>query len=199
MDVPKLVDWLSSRQYAPEGGFAGRTNKLVDGCYSQWIGGCWPLVEAALEGVPESKRILAGDSLYSREALTRYILCCGQDTSKRGGLRDKPGMYETNPSFIFASRSHADTRLRFSDGYHTCYLLAGLSSAQHKWTFHVPEDHSTPSLGWSSEKYPTKEDEGYVQVFDEEDRVNPLHPVYVIPEGAAENMMEYCDNQERFQ
>jgi hypothetical protein len=53
-------------------------------------------------------------------------------------------------------------------------------------------------LGWSSKKYPTKKDEGYVQVFNEEDRVKPLHPVYVIPEGAAENMMEYCDNQERF-
>jgi hypothetical protein len=62
----------------------------------------------------------------------------------------------------------------------------------------VPEDHSTPSLGWTSEKYPREEDDGYVQLFDEEDRVKPLHPVYVVPEGVAENMMEYCGNQERF-
>ncbi len=92
LHLPSLISWLSSRQYAPEGGFAGRTNKLVDGCYSQWLGGCWPLVEAALEGSNETQSILQGDSLYSREGLTRYILCCGQDTSKRGGLRDKPGM-----------------------------------------------------------------------------------------------------------
>ncbi|RMD44458.1 hypothetical protein DV735_g611, partial [Chaetothyriales sp. CBS 134920] len=28
LDIPALLAWLSSRQYAPEGGFAGRTNKL---------------------------------------------------------------------------------------------------------------------------------------------------------------------------
>lgn len=30
------------------GGFKGRTNKLVDGCYSWWVGGCFPLVDALL-------------------------------------------------------------------------------------------------------------------------------------------------------
>lgn len=105
IDVPKLISWLSSRQYAPEGGFAGRTNKLVDGCYSHWIGGCWPLLEACLEGSPESNGIISEDSLYCREALTRYILCCGQDTSKRGGLRDKPGMYDTSHHAIISHSS----------------------------------------------------------------------------------------------
>ncbi|RMZ92062.1 hypothetical protein DV736_g697, partial [Chaetothyriales sp. CBS 134916] len=37
LDVPALLAWLSSRQYAPEGGIAGRTNKVVDGCYSHWV------------------------------------------------------------------------------------------------------------------------------------------------------------------
>lgn len=32
-------------------------------------------------------------SLYSREGLIRYTMCCCQDLSKRGGLRDKPGRY----------------------------------------------------------------------------------------------------------
>jgi protein farnesyltransferase subunit beta len=99
LDVPRLVSWLSSRQCAPEGGFSGRTNKLVDGCYSHWVGGCWPLIEACLNG-PSSR--MQGDvsqqdlrpatgSLYSREELIRYILCCCQDLPRRGGLRDKPG------------------------------------------------------------------------------------------------------------
>jgi len=96
LDVPRLVSWLSSRQHAPEGGFSGRTNKLVDGCYSHWVGGCWPLIEACLDGPPRPDRVgtasaLRQRSLFSREGLLRYILCCCQDQSKRGGLRDKPG------------------------------------------------------------------------------------------------------------
>jgi protein farnesyltransferase subunit beta len=31
-----------------EGGFAGRTNKLVDGCYSFWVGGLFPLLDMSL-------------------------------------------------------------------------------------------------------------------------------------------------------
>ena len=128
LDVPRLIAWLSSRQYAPEGGFSGRTNKLVDGCYSHWVGGCFPLIEACLNNPPNSLRSDSGsgsgstgggessttaaassaaaaatatttssnlppadESLFSREGLIRYILCCCQDETKRGGLRDKPG------------------------------------------------------------------------------------------------------------
>lgn len=93
LDVPMLISWLSSRQYAPEGGFAGRTNKLVDGCYSHWVGGCWPLLEASLSGQQEAgqpQRGFAG-TMYSRQGLIRYILSCCQ--GKHGGLRDKPSMY----------------------------------------------------------------------------------------------------------
>lgn len=91
MDIPLLVSWLSARQYAPEGGFSGRTNKLVDGCYSHWVGDCWPLVQSALNGphrdgdaVPKVPQYL-----FSREGLARYIMNCCQN--KNGGLRDKPG------------------------------------------------------------------------------------------------------------
>jgi len=28
------------------GGFRGRTNKLVDGCYSWWVGGCFALLSS---------------------------------------------------------------------------------------------------------------------------------------------------------
>lgn len=106
LNVPLLISWLSSRQYAPEGGFSGRTNKLVDGCYSHWVGGCWPLIEAALNGPgssPGGEEANSGGhalpaakySLFSRDGLIRYILCCCQDQSKRGGLRDKPSKYAT--------------------------------------------------------------------------------------------------------
>lgn len=91
MDIPMLVSWLSSRQYAPEGGFAGRTNKLVDGCYCHWLGGCWPLIQAALNGPQDGSLVSAPakvGSLSSREGHTRYVLGCCQAGS--GGLRDKP-------------------------------------------------------------------------------------------------------------
>lgn len=90
LDVGALIDWMSARQYAPEGGLAGRTNKLVDGCYSHWIGGCWPLVQASLNGPLASteRTPSAIGNLYSAEGLARYILCCCQ--APHGGLRDKP-------------------------------------------------------------------------------------------------------------
>ena len=91
LDVDGLLSWLSSRQYAPEGGLAGRTNKLVDGCYSHWLGTCWPLLQAALagpQGFPGRKDL--SQNLYSSEGLARYILCCCQ--GPHGGLRDKPSM-----------------------------------------------------------------------------------------------------------
>lgn len=91
LNVEALTLWLSARQYAPEGGLAGRTNKVVDGCYSHWIGGCWPLIEAALQGSIESSLSsseILSRRLFSDEGLTRYILGCCQAPS--GGLRDKP-------------------------------------------------------------------------------------------------------------
>lgn len=91
LQLDNLVKWLSARQYAPEGGFAGRTNKVVDGCYSHWIGGCWPLVEAALHKPhvpPASDDLHKTPRLFDSEGLTRYILACCQ--ASHGGLRDKP-------------------------------------------------------------------------------------------------------------
>lgn len=90
LDMDSLLEWLSARQYAPEGGFAGRTNKLVDGCYSHWIGGCWPLVEAAIQGSvkSETRPIVQTSRRFDDEALVRYVLSCCQ--APNGGLRDKP-------------------------------------------------------------------------------------------------------------
>lgn len=40
--------WVAHRQMKCEGGFQGRSNKLVDGCYSFWQGGIFPLVQPVL-------------------------------------------------------------------------------------------------------------------------------------------------------
>jgi protein farnesyltransferase subunit beta len=60
-----------------EGGFQGRPNKLVDGCYSFWIGAVFPRLPAP-----------APQAWYSTDALQEYILLCCQ--APAGGLRDKP-------------------------------------------------------------------------------------------------------------
>ena len=46
-----LLRWAANRQMRLEGGFQGRTNKLVDGCYSFWQGGTFPLLHTALSQV----------------------------------------------------------------------------------------------------------------------------------------------------
>ncbi|XVF60320.1 hypothetical protein PTKIN_Ptkin08bG0035600 [Pterospermum kingtungense] len=44
LDLSSLIDWVVFRQ-GVEGGFQGRTNKLVDGCYSFWQGGVFALLK----------------------------------------------------------------------------------------------------------------------------------------------------------
>lgn len=91
INIPKFTRWLSARQHQPEGGFSGRTNKLVDACYSHWVGGCWALLNGVL-----------GHSIeWDRSALQNYTLYCSQIKGS-GGLRDKPDKradgYHTNYS-----------------------------------------------------------------------------------------------------
>ncbi|TLD14434.1 uncharacterized protein PgNI_04205 [Pyricularia grisea] len=171
LNVERLISWLSSRQYAPEGGFSGRTNKLVDGCYSHWVGGCWPLIEACLNGpVKVSNLDLEPQPLFSREGLMRYILCCCQEQGKRGGLRDKPG--------------------KPSDAYHSCYVLSGLSSAQNRWQLVVGDDDMP---AWMVSPFPNEE-----EIFDEKDRVGTVHPVYVIPEDKVAKVQTLFASRDGF-
>lgn len=50
LDVSALLRWAAAMQANPieGGGFRGRTNKLVDGCYSWWCGGLLPLADHLL-------------------------------------------------------------------------------------------------------------------------------------------------------
>ncbi|KJH45986.1 putative protein farnesyltransferase beta subunit [Dictyocaulus viviparus] len=103
-DSELFLRWLVNRQMRFEGGFQGRTNKLVDGCYSFWQAANFPLVdgEMAREGR------FPTEGLFDARMLEEYILMCCQD--ENGGFRDKPG--------------------KARDLYHTCYVLSGLAVAQ---------------------------------------------------------------------
>lgn len=107
-DIHQLLKWACHRQMSIEGGFQGRTNKLVDGCYSFWVGGLFPLIYMSLKHSGDKG---LQDNLwhFHQESLQEYILYCCQ--YPRGGLMDKPG--------------------KGRDYYHTCYCLSGLSVSQY--------------------------------------------------------------------
>eukprot|EP01127_Copromyxa_protea_P018952 TRINITY_DN6059_c0_g1_i2.p1 TRINITY_DN6059_c0_g1~~TRINITY_DN6059_c0_g1_i2.p1 ORF type:complete len:311 (-),score=39.21 TRINITY_DN6059_c0_g1_i2:24-956(-) len=120
IDQAALLKWCCLRQMPVEGGFQGRSNKLVDGCYSFWQGGAFPLIDLAFmnpekyqnfETCEIKREGMFGDSgwAFDQEALQKYLLGACQDTLT-GGLMDKPG--------------------KGKDYYHTCYCLSGLSVAQ---------------------------------------------------------------------
>ncbi|CAB9502265.1 farnesyltransferase subunit beta [Seminavis robusta] len=120
IDREALTGWLCRRQLGYEGGFSGRANKLVDGCYSFWQGGALAIVSAhyaAAAVVVEDEMDdlwltsppLSYALLFDKPMLQRYILLCAQDVN--GGLRDKPS--------------------KKRDFYHSCYNLSGLAMTQH--------------------------------------------------------------------
>ena len=74
-----------------EGGFEGRTNKLVDACYSFWMGGLFSILHTILDSRDEP---CDNDSwMFDQYALQEYLLLNCQ--SPLGGFVDKPFKYET--------------------------------------------------------------------------------------------------------
>ncbi|GAA5823346.1 hypothetical protein JCM11251_007574 [Rhodosporidiobolus azoricus] len=129
VDLQALLRWTASMQATPieGGGFRGRTNKLVDGCYSWWCGGLGSVVSGMIaeESGLDSEEV---DEVYDRSALQQYILLVAQQPLT-GGLRDKPG--------------------KPADAYHTCYNLAGASGAQSHWRC-SPSKARSVGEGWQS-------------------------------------------------
>ena len=80
INLQKLLYWVSRRQEMILGGFNGRTNKVVDACYTFWQGALYPLLSEALQMTIKP----------NVQDLHKYILLCCQDRES-GGLRDKPG------------------------------------------------------------------------------------------------------------
>jgi len=81
VDIIRLSAWAARMQGWMEGGFMGRTCKLVDGCYSLWQGGIFPLLAQAIS-----------------EVTNRVV---GNNEVKAGGTGDSPStkdevMVDTN-------------------------------------------------------------------------------------------------------
>ena len=108
IDFQLFIRWAVMRQYQIEGGLSGRTNKLVDVCYSFWIGALYPMISLALGRV---------DSIFQRSALNAYILKCCQ--RREGGFKDKPGksvdFYHTNYALCGLSMANHTYWFNFSE------------------------------------------------------------------------------------
>jgi protein farnesyltransferase subunit beta len=174
LDAPALLAWLAARQTQPEGGFQGRQEKLVDACYSHWVGGCWSLIQAAL--IPTtSSNYVRGKDVWNRAALIRYLLTCAQQPGRKGGMRDKPS---TRP-----------------DGYHTCYSIAGLSHAENHYhydtsaaTVDEKSGRLLAAFNWTAER--ATAEELRERKVDPEDVVEFVHPVFVLPMRVVERVRE---------
>ena len=96
-DLASQKRWLLRMQTQLEGGFRGRTNKLVDACYSFWQGGAFSVLRlielnlkdcddceaklgSVVEQLPEIRNIA-----MNCEALQKYVIHCAQQPE--GGLR----------------------------------------------------------------------------------------------------------------
>ncbi|KAI5481771.1 protein farnesyltransferase subunit beta [Pseudohyphozyma bogoriensis] len=201
LDLDSLTRWATGMQAMPieGGGFRGRTNKLVDGCYGWWGGGIFGVLRALLE---EEKGRDVGE-LFEKSALQEYVLLVAQNPS--GGLRDKPG--------------------KASDAYHTCYNLSGLASTQHPMYFSslsletlklgfrdpfgsrvVEEDEPEmvldEEIAESQEEASRRmkelyaralawEERGTLLIGGEDNELMPTHPVFNLTIPHATKMLEY--------
>ncbi|KAM0716692.1 hypothetical protein Q7P37_008137 [Cladosporium fusiforme] len=166
IDTSTLLRWMVHQQTQPEGGYAGRTNKLVDACYSQWIGGTWALLQASFgPGAQE-----ASENVWNKQGLVHYLLTCSQQPGKKGGMRDKPS---AKP-----------------DGYHTTYALAGLSAAMNHYHYDTEASvrsesgRLTSAFNWTGERPSAEKMEG--MGVEQSDCVGFVHPVYVLPFDVVE-------------
>jgi len=111
LDLHGFLHWAVHRQMNIEGGFQGRTNKLVDSCYTFWQGATFPLLHEAFRQQGKEKELLLPTDIpwFAPSPLQSYVFLACQHPG--GGLRDKPG--------------------KSADYYHTCYALSGMAASQY--------------------------------------------------------------------
>lgn len=104
LDLLKLKQWLILKQKNIEGGFCGRANKLVDSCYTFWVGSIFSIIDNY------EKDGKTNGFIYNQDDLLKYVIFCCQ--SEADGLKDKP---EKNP-----------------DIYHSMYAASGFNICYNK-------------------------------------------------------------------
>ena len=194
INIESILRWSTLRQMQSEGGFQGRTNKLVDSCYSFWQGSIPAVLLMGTNGRVGVQRVEAevrgedrgedekgeedeeeereekqddGRLMMDQRRLQEYILGCCQQTN--GGLRDKPG--------------------KSRDNYHTCYSLSGLSVAQQFGGEGVVK--AGTKEGEEEEEEDEEEEKKSVVVGSVLNLLEPTHPVYNVHREKVKRALEY--------
>ncbi|WCJ20964.1 Protein farnesyltransferase subunit beta [Euphorbia peplus] len=156
LDIAGLTNWVVFRQ-GVEGGFQGRTNKLVDGCYSLWQGGVFALLrqlnshdgehvgfsdagpgecatESTSEGESEDENSSEPDEIsHSNQGGRGEILPLFHNIALQQYIvlcsQEQEGGFRDKPG-------------KARDYYHTCYCLSGLSVCQYSCS----KDEYSPPL-----------------------------------------------------
>jgi len=158
LNLDNLLYWVSSRQMSYEGGFQGRTNKLVDSCYSFWQGGIYPILhkvfiqnnrhrdivniikeyeknEKELEKLKQQK-----ESKLESKTVTIEVIDSDSDDDSNNELNFTEGGWLFNQRVLQDyllvccqenNGGYRDKPGKNRDYYHTCYALSGFSIAQH--------------------------------------------------------------------
>ncbi len=152
IDTDALLRWAAFRQMAYEGGFSGRTNKLVDSCYSFWVGVLFPLIhevkteaaaaaaaaattEASLEPSGADGAATGAEKALAARAALRAAACARvAPAAEHGWLFDQRALQTYLLSCcqeLVPGPGLRDKPGVGADYYHTCYALHGMSIAQH--------------------------------------------------------------------
>jgi len=150
LDLPCLIDWVAFRQ-GMECGFQGRTNKLVDGCYSFWQGAAIALTQKLVMIIDEQLKLSYSCKKPSGED------ACGTSSSGCTSEKSSSAVDYAKFGFDFIQRSNQigplfhnialqqyillcaqvlegglrDKPGKNRDHYHSCYCLSGLSVSQY--------------------------------------------------------------------
>lgn len=71
-NLSSLLRWLTRKQLETEGGFCGRSNKLVDSCYSFWQGAIFPMIHAHLSDINHTPSSICAYMQQHQDNLERF-------------------------------------------------------------------------------------------------------------------------------
>ncbi|KAI3405579.2 RAM1 [Candida oxycetoniae] len=159
IEFDKFVHWCVHRQTI-EGGFNGRSNKLVDACYCFWIGALFPMIDILQKDSKNGVAVAAARDVFDKEAMMNYLLRVAQVEDGKGGFRDKPG---TNADF-----------------YHTNYSLCGLSLFEHEYLLKESDEFEKLAFRFECNRGDNDNDDD-----DDDDEIgqytHSINPVFGVP------------------
>lgn len=159
IDIEAQEHWLLQRQMKLEGGFQGRTNKLVDSCYSFWQGAGHAMINIIKVGgndlhdmniyfARKSKKHQSMPSssvvVTATESIDGDIIELEEDSEPVSIVDDYSGPLAFNQKALQRYILHCGQQMeggmrdkpgKSRDHYHSCYALSGLSVAQ---SFAIP-------------------------------------------------------------